>query len=79
MALQVERRWVVEWRIAGLLAEKWRQPYSVMVHYVRVRMALAIVRSNSLLIRGSRDRHQARRPAIHDRASMGDWWALSGE
>ena len=50
-----------------------------MVHYVRVRMALAIVKSNSLLIRDSRDRQQARRPAISDRASMGDWWAQPGE
>ncbi len=66
-------------RIAALLAAKWRRPYSAMVHYVRVRMALAIVRSNSLLIRGSRDRQQARRPAIFDRASMGDWWAQSGD
>ena len=69
----------VERRIAGLLAQKWRQPYSAMVHYVRVRMALAIVKSNSLLIRGSRDRQRAPRSAIHNRASMEDWWTQSGE
>ncbi len=47
-----------EKRIAALFAATWRRPYSMMVHYVWVWMALAIVKSNSLLIRGSRDRQQ---------------------
>ncbi len=36
-----------------LLVEKWHQSYSVMVQYVQERMALAIVKSKSLLIHGS--------------------------
>ena len=47
--------------------------YSQMVYYVRVRMAIAVVRANSLLIRGSRDRQQSRRPLIPDGAALGDW------
>lgn len=45
-----------EKRLASYLAHKWHRPYSQMVHYVKVRMALSVVRSNSLLIRGTRDR-----------------------
>ncbi len=45
-----------------------------MVDYVRVRMALAIVKSNSLLISGSRDRQRPQRPIINinDQAVMMD-------
>ena len=46
--------------MATFLAKKWGRPYSQMVYYVRVRMALAVVRANSLLIRGSRDRQPIR-------------------
>jgi hypothetical protein len=45
----------VEKRLATHLAGKWNHEYSQMVFYVRVRMAIAVVRANSLLIRGSRD------------------------
>jgi len=45
-----------EKRLATHLAGKWNCEYSQMVYYVRVRMAIAVVRANSLLIRGSRDR-----------------------
>jgi hypothetical protein len=45
-----------ERRLAAELAVKWARPYSQMVHYVKVRMSIAIVRANSLLIRGSRNR-----------------------
>ena len=62
-----------EKHLATAFAEKWNKPYSEMVFYVRVRMALAVVRANSLLIRGSRDCQRARRPVINDRASMYDW------
>ena len=44
-----------EKRLATHLAGKWNREYSQMVYYVRVRMAIAVVRANSLLIRGSRD------------------------
>ena len=43
-----------EKHLAEVLAAKWRKEYSEMVYYVRVRMALAVVRANSLLIYGSR-------------------------
>ncbi len=36
-------------------------------------MAVAVVCANSLLIRGSRDRQQPRRPLIPDGAALGDW------
>jgi hypothetical protein len=44
-----------EKRLATHLASKWNCEYSQMVFYVRVRMAITVVRANSLLIRGSRD------------------------
>ena len=62
-----------EKRLATYLADKWKKGYPEMVFYVRVRMALAVVKANSLLIRGSRDRQKPRRPQISDRASMYDW------
>jgi len=62
-----------EKHLATALATKWKKPYSEMVYYVRVRMNLAVIRANSLLIRGSRDCQKARRPVINDRASMYDW------
>ena len=36
-----------------MLAKKWHLQYSQMVHFVRVRMELAVARRNSLRIRGS--------------------------
>ena len=44
-----------EKRLATQLAGKWNREYLLMLYYVRVRMAIAIVRANSLLICGSRD------------------------
>ena len=43
-----------EKQIAGLLAAKWTWQYSQMACFVRTRMCLAIVRSNTLLLRGDR-------------------------
>ena len=51
-----------EKHLAAVLAAKWRKEYSKMVYYVRVRMALAVVRANSLLIRGSRVQQRPRPP-----------------
>ena len=62
-----------ERKLASHLAAKWRKGYSDMVYYVRVRMALAVVKANSLLIRGSRDRQRASRPQIVDGSAMLDW------
>ena len=49
-----------ERRIAGLLASKWDRRYSEMAGFVRARMSLAIVRSNTMLLRGSRIGRAAR-------------------
>lgn len=57
---------------AGFLAGKWHRERSEMVAYVRTRMALAVVRANSLLCRGSRS-HRARRPYIDEGAAMEGW------
>ena len=37
-------------RLASVLAKKWKREYSEIMFYVRVRMALAVVKTNSLLI-----------------------------
>ena len=47
--------WNAEKRLATQLAGKWNREYLQMVYYVRVRVAIAVVRANSLLLRGSRD------------------------
>ena len=65
--------WSVERRLAAQLASKWGAAYSRMVHYIRARMALALARANSLLLRGSRDRQRPRPPLIDGRASLYDW------
>ena len=44
-----------EKRLATHLAGKRNYEYSQMMYYVRVRMAIAVVCANSLLILGSRD------------------------
>ena len=46
-----------EKRIASLLADKWSREYSSVAGWVKARMALAVVRSNTLLLRGSRTRY----------------------
>jgi hypothetical protein len=61
-----------EKKLASLLAAKLHREYSEMVGYVRARMALAIVRTNTLLLRGPRDpgsrlRH---RPGFEDGAGI---------
>ena len=62
-----------EKHLAYHLSEKWHKQLPQMVYYVRIRMAIAVVRANSLLIRGSRDRQRPRRPVISDRHAMNDW------
>ena len=51
---------MAEKRLACYLSKKWHRPYSQVVHFVGVRMALALARSTSLLLHGSRDREPAR-------------------
>ena len=43
-------------RLAALLSYKLKQEYSEMCGFVRARMSLVIVRSNSLLLRGPRNK-----------------------
>eukprot|EP00956_Cyclotella_meneghiniana_P037158 scaffold135006_cov50-Cyclotella_meneghiniana.AAC.1 len=59
-------------KLASRLAWKWNKKYLYMVAYVQAQMALALVRSNSLLMRGSR-KHQAQRPLIDEGAAMLGW------
>ena len=40
--------------LAAHLAHKWQRPYSETAHFVRTRMSISIVRSISMLLRGSR-------------------------
>ncbi len=40
--------------IAWLLAKKWSRTYFDMASFIHTRMSLAIVRSNTLLLRGNR-------------------------
>ena len=62
-----------EKNLARLLSHKWRRPYSQMVQYVRVRMSIAVVRSNSLLIRGSRNKRNVPQPFIESGAAHHGW------
>ena len=41
-------------RIAQLLSEKWRRPYSSTFGYVKSRMGIAVVRATNLCLRGTR-------------------------
>ena len=50
-----------ERRLGALLASKWDRKYSDVVNFVRTRMSLAIVRSNTLLLRGERSTSWRRR------------------
>ena len=62
-----------EKHLAYHLLEKWHKLPPQMVYYGRIRMTIAVVRTNSLLIRGSRDRQRPRRPVISDQHAMYDW------
>ena len=46
-----------ETRIASLPADKWSREYISVAAWVKARMAFAVVRSNTLLPRGSRTRY----------------------
>jgi len=43
-----------EKRVASLLSSKWERSYSEMAGFVKSRMSLAIIRSNTMLLRGAR-------------------------
>ncbi len=63
----------VEKHLAYHLLEKWHKPLPQMVYYVWIGMSIAVVRANSLLIRGSWDQQRPRRPVIFNRHTMNDW------
>ena len=62
---------------ASAFVEKWNKPYSEMVFYVHVRMALAVICANSLLILGIRECQRAHQLVIKDLASMYDWRSIA--
>ena len=43
-----------EKRIASLLASKWERQYSEMVGFVRSKMSISLIRSNTMMMQGSR-------------------------
>ena len=59
-----------EKRIAALLSKKWSREYSALAEWVKVRMALAVVRANTMLLRRSRRRHSWR-PEVEDGVTAG--------
>jgi hypothetical protein len=59
--------------LASQLAWKLKKEYSEMVGYVRTRICMSILRANTLLIRGSRERRSRGRPFLDDGAAMAGW------
>ena len=59
-----------EKRVASLLASKWDWRYSEMVGFVRGQMSLAVIRANTMLLRGARSSRRFCRPEIEDGAGM---------
>jgi hypothetical protein len=58
-----------EKRLASLMATKHERRYSEMVGFVRAQMSLAVIRSNTLLLRGARV-GRAWRPELLDGAAF---------
>eukprot|EP00957_Ditylum_brightwellii_P045526 3451276-Ditylum_brightwellii.AAC.1 len=61
-----------EKRMASLLAGKLHRQYSKMVGYVRAQMVLAVVRTNTVLLRGPREpgNRTRSRPSYEDGAGV---------
>ena len=64
---------LAERRLASKLAEKWGREYSEMVGFVRTKMTMSVIRANTLLVRGSRQRRRGGLPCIEDGAAMMGW------
>uniref|UniRef100_A0A1X7SRE2 Uncharacterized protein n=1 Tax=Amphimedon queenslandica TaxID=400682 RepID=A0A1X7SRE2_AMPQE len=43
-------------RLGDHLASKWERPYSVVVHWLRVKMSMALLRATDLCLRGTRSK-----------------------
>ena len=54
--IPVSEALAVQKRLAALLSYKMKREYSEMCGFVRARMSLAIVRYNSMLLHGPRDK-----------------------
>ena len=60
-------------RLAAMLAQKWRRPYSQLCGWVRARMSIAIVRATHNCIRGSQvpaSQISSRQPMLEDGSGM---------
>jgi len=69
-----------EKRMASHLARKQKRAHSEMCGYVRARMAIAIVRSNALLLRGPRNQRGRRaKPQWEDSAGFACCHQWGGE
>jgi hypothetical protein len=66
-----------EKRLAYHLLEKWHKPLPQMVYNVWIRISIAVVCANTLLIRGSRDRQCPCHLVIFDQHAMNNWWTWS--
>eukprot|EP00957_Ditylum_brightwellii_P076779 5835480-Ditylum_brightwellii.AAC.1 len=67
-----EEALAAEKRMALLLAQSMQREYSEICGFVRQRMALALARSNTLLLHGARDHSNQlrRRPDMEDGAGI---------
>ena len=59
-----------EKRVASLMATKLDCAYSEMVGFVRGRMSLAVIKSNTMMLRGARSSRRFCLPVIEDSAGM---------
>jgi hypothetical protein len=59
-----------EKRVASLLASKHDRPYSEMVGYVKGRMSIAVVRANTMMLRGSRTGGARAMPRVDNGAAF---------
>ena len=59
--------------LASRLALKWKREYSEICGYVKCRMAIAMVQSNTLMWRGSRTRRRTHCGVINNRGVMDIW------
>ena len=56
--------WAHKKRIASLLVDKWSRECRSVVGWAKARVALAVVRSDTLLLRGSRTRNSWKRNGV---------------
>ena len=69
---------MAERQLASQLTWKWKRDYSELVGYVRTRMCLAVLRANTLLIRGSRERRSRAKPHLRMMEQQWSGGAIGG-